>query len=1234
MACNTAKIQENINNLIDSSIIGNSKSITKNKDRFIITYSKQFQVKTREQAYSMAVQKVNTLNELLSSKGYSPKFGPYVSIDTSFSDRIVIHKNSLDKLINAYELRNRAEEENKSIQDILNEEDNKYAQQRVDNEISQNLGEVVYDMDTNIPTDEYTTILDQRRDLLTYITHRRREEKDLNKKNIYTERINRLREQIKSIENKDIRSFDLIVKYAKSDLEVVSKILENNPTPEHISYSRGLIANYSDYLESTFENIINQLDENELNDFNNLIANLNRTVNKAHDIHIANTAKGIESIQGIKLLNSNDVLLPTADIPYISIFRGSRILGDISQINNPVIQYLSKLIKSKVNTYQLLANKFATKNNELVTKLSKFQKDKGLNKSNVYDYIYQTDENGKETNRYVTRNSDEYYKSRRDSNTNKRDKLEFFVNNHTFKFNKDAWNKRKEDLSHKFDTLEADKVELNDIDIRKGIDIDTKIEFEKAKYIANNSSEGIYSMLIKIQKDNKITNSQVNQFDRWVRNGGLNRVLVNDEYTHVIESESISKWIDPKWQAIQDMNDSDIRKQFYNHFISEIEQGYKRMQSQDEWLDWTYIPEKLKKGSILNQIKDSGVNAISQRISIKKLIKDPITNEYSKEIPKSMLGKTLDSESRSRDLGDILNSFYRESVKFDQYSSIEEDVNSALFLLKNTKAYKTNRKGDIELDSNNKPQFKAESDLYKMAQYHVDAILYNESQAIEGVTNIKLKNTEYRKNEKELNEKLDNLVLTPEEKSEGDKYIVGEKEYLGDNKNIAEYVKLGTELYNLKGSLPVVTGTKIGNTLNAYTGFKLMGFNLYSGIGEMLQGIYSLSLASAGNRWFKSGIATSSMGIVLKSMNPGNNDNKIKNLAKYFQVVSDKVEFADAQKNKLTELGYAQYRAASYLINSTYLVSMLRSKTIKDNIGNEYNLYDVIQIDKYGNFSLPDNFDKNYFINSDNTPSDNLLELMSEYEEMLKYNRERKKSKDPIEADKKFLGRALGQFKSNWMINGFLFRFQDYQQFGDGREMKGIYRSLGSIFNVPTTIDRFGNIVKDSSIKGYSTAALNAFSELMKFTVFGKLFKAKPNEQLSDLDISNLKMLIRELTWGLSLYTTIMILSSMSGGDDDENLPFYKYAINQSSRLLRDITTYGSPSSFISLTKNPMPFMSTVSDIFKLGSKTIQLPLLVSPDFSENEDLHFLKTLENNTPIIRQIRTTFNKTKKVINYTD
>jgi hypothetical protein len=139
MACNIENITKKLDILIDQTVKGNAASVEQDANgNFHIHWSPELKVKTRDQAFRMAQQKIRTVNEVLIENKFNPvKFGPFLVMDSTLTDRISLIKVTPTKLTQFLEWRNQAEEQERDLQEYLAEkeqEDNKlfFAEQAED----------------------------------------------------------------------------------------------------------------------------------------------------------------------------------------------------------------------------------------------------------------------------------------------------------------------------------------------------------------------------------------------------------------------------------------------------------------------------------------------------------------------------------------------------------------------------------------------------------------------------------------------------------------------------------------------------------------------------------------------------------------------------------------------------------------------------------------------------------------------------------------------------------------------------------------------------------------------------------------------------------------------------------------------------------------------------------------------------------------------------------------------
>lgn len=124
MACNLSVILADFNKIMDDSIKGNAESITQMEDgNFQLAWGEQYKVKDRTEAMHVAGQKVATAIKKVDDAGFSKAFGPYLEVDSSSDDFIYIKKISPIRLTRALELRNSAEDQGVTVEELMTDED-------------------------------------------------------------------------------------------------------------------------------------------------------------------------------------------------------------------------------------------------------------------------------------------------------------------------------------------------------------------------------------------------------------------------------------------------------------------------------------------------------------------------------------------------------------------------------------------------------------------------------------------------------------------------------------------------------------------------------------------------------------------------------------------------------------------------------------------------------------------------------------------------------------------------------------------------------------------------------------------------------------------------------------------------------------------------------------------------------------------------------------------------------
>lgn len=1077
----------------------------------------------------------------------------------------------------------------------------------------------------DIDDSRFSKVYDSKISIIRKLRNELKKTRDPDKKEIIRDRIKSLEKQTLLLEKEDSRTLATILDIIENDLEAVRKTLEGNPDRPSLEYSKGLIYNYVNLLSQDFGENIEYLDDEVKMRAYKFITEANTLGEKIEQKFFEKANEKVVQYTG-KSVMLEDVIVRARDINNPALYS-----KDSTENPNPIVQTLTKIIKDANRRLAVRYEEFLAKNSQIVSELKKFQKDKGI--KDIYDFMIQ-EINGKRTGYFVSENSPEYTAAKSNAKLNPKDEFEFMRDNHKFTVQTDAWTKRKERLINYYENNFSDSVKYTDEDERRGITFDQKLR-KYANRWANKVNPN--TMLSIFNKDPKnITPMDIASFIDFTERGGFKAERIGNDYVHPLETKTDSKWQDKKYKEIQAMSKDDPRRKFYEHFTKKIYEGNRLLQDENMFLSWNYIPEKTKDLGVVGNVRQWVTDNVSQKISQNIHGVDLVTDEIEKNIPLYMNSTKLTPEEKSYDLGDVLKDFERELINYKEKSEIEDDSNLLLYLLSKQEVYETNPDGTPKTVNGKIRVKKGLSNNFLMAQYRLNAQLYDEKQDKEVITDIKLRDEIVRKRLKVIKDKIDKLNISENDKAEALEYVTSEVEYQGDNDKIEQYITLSNE-YKMKASnFKYVTGNKVMNSLIYYTSVKLLGLNMFGSFAELLQGAFSLFTESGSRRYFNDSHAAKGMGRVMRISTPWSSPEKdrVVRLSKLFDAQGKVFQDAE-QDNIVSKVAFWTWDKANFLMNNSFLFAMLEKEQVIDKKGKSHSLADALQVDEDMKMSWSVDADSKFELyDTEGNLSPYILSLMLKFKEVLKNNRERQTFDDPIKMEETVIGRMTGQFKKSWLFRAFYSRFGDERELDlfSGGPQKGFYRSWFELFRPEERTNSItGEVEKDLTLSGFLKIGKKLLVNWVKFSKIGDITGNKP-EGFSELDETNLRKFMRELSLAFSVAIVLIILTS--GGDDDRD-PTRTYAINQLIRLKRDLSTYMSPASLASIVKNPFPVMSTVTDGFKVIDASIQSSLLMDPYINKgrkNQELRVIREVRRNVPFWTQIDKTLNKFNKKMNY--
>lgn len=880
---------------------------------------------------------------------------------------------------------------------------------------------------------------------------------------------------------------------------------------------------------------------------------------------------------------------------------------------NSITGKMNRIIQQNVAKIKLSHDAFVKKHKSLKDEFKKEFKGKP---EEIYKRFIQKDENGNDTTFIIREESPEYIKGLSEAYESKEYKvqsiLKFHAEHSDLIFNEDE-----------FEELLQNKLEQN----RKyfeSIGSDRDFIDEKIKKKENDLRKAYTNFLVKLDNVKKNPTKKYND-DGFSSNYILlrnedffSRKKVNGRLIQPISFKPKEEFKNKEYNRLMSLPDNNVEKKMYLHIKETLANYWASVKRPGSFVDFTTVPEMRIEKSTKEQFGNWFENLFFANNERQTKYRDIITGEEKNQIPVYMTGNSLDITERSFDLAKIVESAHLESTSYSIRKDMENDLMLYNEVLKAIKTFKIDIKGNPLKDAagNILLESMEASNLYKAMKYRIDNLVYD----VKNTEDINL-HSKYSKEDiqllQKLHKELSDFSLDQKTKDEiiaavdnGEFYDTGEsKEALTFLNNYREYKKLK------ETKLRLLSVGKIANSAMSYTTLRYLFANPISAVAEFLQGLSALSLISVSRRHMKEPDIWKSLAEVVKGS--PKSENKIRQLSSIFGSVSEEILGTEKKiSNKLMKIGFAGYQGANFLINNAILVSHLKNTIIKDLEGNDHRLYDVISVQD-GVIELPDNFDQKLLYQSDGVPTEFLTDIMVKFEHILREFRDRRNANDPLMANGNWVLRALLQFKGGWLINQMVLRYGGYEEGNEySPEKKGFYRVvLGSM--MPKIKDPVtGELRRTFNPALVSGAVAKTLVEVYNHSLLGRKLGKDKNSQLEEYEQDAFRMFAREASIILSITAAILIMRIIASNiDDDDDKDGLNLLLNQMIRLDRDLTTYASPNSLLSFFKNPIPTLTTITDLakftFMIPTAALNLKLFEDEDFGSK----FINRGINLTPL-------------------
>ena len=687
-------------------------------------------------------------------------------------------------------------------------------------------------------------------------------------------------------------------------------------------------------------------------------------------------------------------------------------------------------------------------------------------------------------------------------------------------------------------------------------------------------------------------------------------------------------WYDKNYELIEQDAQLNEAYEFIRDYLNEMMSYIPAYLKKDNDINPAFLPRIKKELLAALSLKDaSGIAAVLKEDWINSITSeegldnrfaeiDPLTGQPYKNIPVRFLG-ALPVEERSMELDKVLAVFGKMAIEYKWKSRVEDSmilVNKFLDNVSKSKDRKSNTTNELQ-------------NLRNLYQYTMDSLLYNQSKLDEGVTkqkvfngntfnilnkdktaSIKAKYNELKADYQDENKVLEKLKEAfPEDvevisKRKRYKQLedlrdnIEEKLY---NKEISEeeYKSLITPLEEEAKSLGRnLVLSKVMDKVLKYNQDLALGFNPFSGINNLIFGVTSNLMWSAGNTDFTPKQMIQAMGLMWRSALTLNNKklDKVSNLIMKFDILQDSIEFKGLTENekleKIKNFPYLFLKTGDFMIKGQTFIALMLNEKVTDINGNQRSLYEAY--DNEGNWiesEFGESKEWNGNITSEQDLSD-FLRFKNKATQLIKKLHGNFDKLSPVQYKKYIVGRMLGQFRFSWMIEGFAQRWKGrvYDPYLD-RDIEGRYITYGKL-----------GFVKSLQILGklmfMQTNAL-------------KGIKAQDRAVVEE----NMRKNLAELYIYASMFLLYMILKA--GLDDEDDEALYS-TMNVLNRVMADTTFYFSPNTIVSIWQDPFPVMKLPIKFTKGFKSSWQL--ITEEDLTEHETEQKWANITNMFPYINQ----------------
>ena len=575
------------------------------------------------------------------------------------------------------------------------------------------------------------------------------------------------------------------------------------------------------------------------------------------------------------------------------------------------------------------------------------------------------------------------------------------------------------------------------------------------------------------------------------------------------------------------------------------------------------------------------------------------------------------AEEKSFDLERVMKAFTSMAITYKHRSAIEDQMRIAEDIVKRTLEKKLNPAGDPMTDTEDNPQeTKGLEQLNKMLNDFMEVVYWG-----------------YPSNKPEG--KTDKKVLTKKEKSAISELELAKQQLddlLANDKITAKEHGARTEV--IDDQIKLIGGVKVwskfGDGILKYIQLKGMGWNVFAAFANLGFGVMANFIEGSDGRNYSMKSIRRAYALTLNSVGRNLSFNQWDGLsgnAKKIRVLMDYYDTLKTSKNELYKTSpkslfkriggklefanpYSPQTRTEYLNQAPVMIATLMETMVKDSDGKDISLWDAYEVDSEGKIAVKEGIDFQKQNKLD-------METKTIIDKLVKMNHGNYDPDSALSVKRKFMGRALSQFRT-WAYQGFAERFRsefkDFQltnrkiakQITDLEFTLANYTGTSSSdleSKISELKKRKNFLMRKGRYKSYVAfyqqnnnmfgvgATLSVLHQLIRKLLWqGTSFDQMVGDKFSETDAANMRKNMTELMFQLFLVAFTLILKAGADEDDDKDKRrtlALNLLINQAGRITTDIQFYVNPIEFERLARNAIPAFSIVVDAGKFVDSAV-----------------------------------------------